>query len=175
MPIIEQVAEYVGRKLGDDIGALCYQYATMYNDAFIVVDCTGGQGDAAILTLINLGYKNLYYEDMSQKTYTVQRSTKNYDGYTDKLPGFHFQGNRYPVLSNFAGLVRNNEFKSRSNRVFQNLRRGYSREKTEEWTTNLEAMTIQLLHWQWGCLLCSTPLIEYRKRLIRIRLYFLHT
>lgn len=121
MPIIEQVAEYVGKKLGDDIGALCYQYATMYNEAFIVVDATGGQGDAAIITLLNMGYKNMYYEDMSQKTYMVQRSTKNYDGYTDKLPGFHFQGNRYPVLSNFAGLVRNNEFKIRSARVINEL------------------------------------------------------
>ena len=121
MPIIEQVAEYVGKKLGDDIGALCVQYATLYNDAFVVVDCTGGQGDAAVLTMLQLGYKNLYYEDSNQKTYTVQRSTKNYDGYTDKLPGFHFQGNRYPVLANFAGLVRNNEFKIRSARVINEL------------------------------------------------------
>ena len=121
MPIIEQVAEYVGKKLGDDIGALCYQYATMYNDAFVVVDCTGGQGDACILTMLQMGYKNLYYEDSNQKTYTVQRSTKNYDGYTDKLPGFHFQGNRYPVLANFAGLVRNDEFKIRSARVINEL------------------------------------------------------
>ena len=121
LPIIEQVAEYVGKKLGDDIGALCVQYATLYNDAFVVVDCTGGQGDAAILTMLHLGYKNLYYEDSNQKMYTVQRSTKNYDGYTDKLPGFHFQGNRYPVLANFAGLVRNNEFKIRSARVINEL------------------------------------------------------
>lgn len=121
MPIIEQVAEYVGKKLGDDIGAICFQYATMYNDAFVVVDATGGQGDAAILAMLQMGYKNLYYEDMSQKNYMVQRSTKNYDGYTDKLPGFHFQGNRYPVLSNFAGLVRNNEFKIRSERVISEL------------------------------------------------------
>lgn len=121
MPIIEQVAEYVGKKLGDDIGALCYQYGTLYNDAFVVVDCTGGQGDACILTMLQMGYKNLYYEDSNQKTYTVQRSTKNYDGYTDKLPGFHFQGNRYPVLANFAGLVRNNEFKIRSARVINEL------------------------------------------------------
>ena len=121
MPIIEQVAEYRGKKLGDDIGALCYQYAMMYNNAFVVVDATGGSGDAAILTMLQLGYKNLYYEDMSQKTYMVQRLTKNYDGYTDKLPGFHFQGNRYPVLSNFAGLVRNNEFKIRSSRVINEL------------------------------------------------------
>ena len=120
-PIIEQVAEYIGKKLGDDIGALCYQYATMYNDAFVVFDATGGQADAAIITMLQLGYKNLYYEDMNQKTYMLQRPTKNYDGYTDKLPGFHFQGNRYPVLSNFAGLVRNNEFKIRSARVINEL------------------------------------------------------
>ena len=121
LPIVEQVAEYVGKKLGDDIGAIAYQYATMYNEAFIVVDATGGQGDAAIITLLQMGYKNMYYEDMNQKSYLIQRSTKNYDSYTDKLPGFHFQGNRYPVLSNFAGLVRNNEFKIRSNRVINEL------------------------------------------------------
>lgn len=120
-PIIEQVAEYVGKKLGDDIGAIVVQYAKLYNDAYVVVDCTGGQGDAAILTMINLGYKNIYYEDSNQKTYTVQNSTRNYDGYTDKLPGFHFQGNRYPVLASFAGMIRNNEFKVRSARVINEL------------------------------------------------------
>ena len=121
LPIIEQVAEYVGKKLGDDIGAIAYQYATMYNDAFVVVDATGGQGDAAIITMLQMGYKNMYYEDSNQKTYMVQRATKVYDSYTDKLPGFHFQGNRYPVLANFAGLVRNNEFKIRSARVINEL------------------------------------------------------
>ena len=121
LPIIEQVMEYNGRKLGDEIGGMIFQYATMYNNAFVVADATGGQADALLLTLIQLGYKNLYYEDSSQKTYTVQNSTKNYDGYTDKLPGFHFQGNRYPVLANFAGLVRNNEFKIRSVRVINEL------------------------------------------------------
>ena len=121
MPIIEQVAEYVGKRLGDDIGAIAYQYATMYNDAFVVVDATGGQGDACIITMLQMDYKNMYYEDMNQKTYMLQRATKIYDSYTDKLPGFHFQGNRYPVLANFAGLVRNNEFKIRSARVINEL------------------------------------------------------
>lgn len=121
LPIVEQVAEYVGRKLGDDIGAMAFQYGTLYNNAFIVADATGGQADALLLTLINMGYKNLYYEDASQKTYTLQNTTKVYDNYNDRLPGFHFQGNRYPVLSNFAGLVRNNEFKIRSVRVVNEL------------------------------------------------------
>lgn len=121
LPIIEQVAEYVGRKLGDDVGGMVYEYATMYNNAYVVVDATGGQGDACILTLINMGYKNLHYEDSSQKTYTLQNISKNCNDYSNKLPGFHFQGNRYPVLSHFAGLVRNNEFKIRSVRVINEL------------------------------------------------------
>ncbi len=122
LPIIEQVAEYVGRKLGDEIGGMVFQYATMYNNAYVVADATGGQADALLLTLINMGYKNLYYEDATQKTYTVQNSTKkNNLDYSNKLPGFHFQGNRYPVLANFAGLVRNNEFKIRSVRVINEL------------------------------------------------------
>ncbi len=121
MPIIEQVAEYVGRRLGDDIGGMVFEYATMYNNAYVVADATGGQADALLLTLINMGYKNLYYEDASQKTYTIQNSTKDKFDYTNKLPGFHFQGNRYPVLANFAGMVRNNEFKIRSHRVINEL------------------------------------------------------
>ena len=121
MPIIEQVAEYNGRKLGDEVGGMIYQYATMYNNAFVVIDCTGGVGDACILTLIQLGYKNLYYEDANQKTYTVQNSTKYVEDYSNRLPGFHFQGNRYPVLSEFAGMVRSNEFKIRSVRVINEL------------------------------------------------------
>ena len=121
LPIIEQVGEYLGKKLGDEIGAMLYNYGTLYNEAFVVIDATGGQGDAATITLLNMGYKNMYYEDANQKTYMIQNSTKKYDSYTNRLPGFHFQGNRYPVLSNFAGMVRSNEFKIRSSRVINEL------------------------------------------------------
>lgn len=122
MPIIEQVAEYLGKRLGDDIGGIAYQYAKMYNDAYIVVDASGGQGDACILTMMQMGYKNFYYEDNSQKTYMVQNSSKQYMMTNqDQLPGFHFQGNRYPVLANFATMVRQNEIKIRSMRVINEL------------------------------------------------------
>lgn len=50
----------------------------------------GGQGDAAIITMMNMGYKNMYYEDSNQKTYMVQNQTKMYDGYTDRLPRIPF-------------------------------------------------------------------------------------
>lgn len=121
-PIIEQVMEYVGRKIGDYIGGMAVQYATMYNEAFVVVDATGGQGDAAIITMMQLGYKNFYYADTSQKDYMVQNSSKQYATKdVDKLPGFYFQGNRYPVLANFATMVRMNEFKIRSVRVINEI------------------------------------------------------
>ena len=121
MPIIEQVAEYVGKKLGNEIGILCVRYAELYNNAFIVVDGTGGVGDAALLTIIGTGYSNVFYDDSAQKNYTVQNPKNNELQYHDKMPGFHFQGNRYPVLSHFAGLIRNNEFKIRSVRVINEL------------------------------------------------------
>jgi len=121
LPIVEQVAEYVGKRLGDDIGGIVFRYAQLYNDAYVVIDSTGGVGDACILALLRMGYKNLYYEDMSQKRYTIQNPSKVYDPYNDKLPGFHFQGNRFPVLSNFASMVRSNDFKVRSSRVINEL------------------------------------------------------
>lgn len=120
-PIIEQVGEYLGKKLGDEIGMMCVQYAKLYNDAFIVFDATGGQSDAAIFEVLHQGYKNLYYEDNNQKTYALQNQSDKQQTYTDRLPGFHFQGNRYPVLSNLAGMIRNNELKIRSVRVISEL------------------------------------------------------
>lgn len=121
-PIVEQVMEYLGKRTGDEIGQLVCNYSKMYNNAYVVVDSTGGVGDACLLTLIQLGYKNIYYEDSTQKTYTLQYASKPmFNNYQDKLPGFHFQGNRFPVLSNFAGMVKNNEIKIRSIRVINEL------------------------------------------------------
>lgn len=122
MPIVEQVAEYYGRKLGDEVGELLFNYATLYNNAYVVIDCTNGLGDVPLFTLIHKGYKNLFYDDSELKKYTVQTSSKSISkDYTDVMPGFHMQGNRYPVLANFANMVRNNEFKIRSIRVINEL------------------------------------------------------
>lgn len=121
-PIVEQVAEYYGRKLGDEVGELLYNYATLYNNAYVVIDCTNGLGDVPLFTLIHKGYKNLFYDDSELKKYTVQQTSKPYKlDNVDVMPGFHMQGNRYPVLSNFANMVRNNEFKIRSVRVINEL------------------------------------------------------
>ena len=121
-PIIEQVAEYNGKMTGDEVGDILFDYGIKYNAGMIVVDCIGGTGDAAILTLMRLGYPNLYYDDPNLKTYTIQRKYADYNlTAEDRLPGFHSGSVRFNMLTKFAAMVKNNEFKIRSTRVISEL------------------------------------------------------
>lgn len=121
-PILEQVLEYHGKVTGDDLGEIAYRYGKLYGNAFIVVDCIGGVGDACILTLMRLGYKNLYYDDPTLKTYTMARDASSLSVTPDgKLPGFHSSSVRFQMLTNFAYMVKTNAFKIRSKRVITEL------------------------------------------------------
>ena len=122
VPIIEQVAEYNGKIIGDEAGMLTYQYGKAYNNAFCVVECIGGYGDAVVITLMRMRYPNLYYDDPSLNSYIVQKKYMEYNMNPDEqLPGFHSSSCRYQMLANFAKLIRNNEFKVRSSRVITEL------------------------------------------------------
>ena len=121
-PCIEQVFEYHGKMTGDDIGEIAYQYGKMYGDAFCVVDCVGGTGDACILTMMRLGYPNLYYDDPNLKTFTIQREATSLQLTDDgKLPGFHSSSVRFQMLTGFANMVKTNQIKIRSKRVIKEL------------------------------------------------------
>lgn len=121
-PIIEQVLEYHGKVTGDDLGEIAYRYGKMYGDAYIVVECIGGVGDAVVLTLMRLGYKNLYYDDPTLKTYTMARDASSLALTPDgRLPGFHTSSVRFQMLTNFAYMVKTNAFKIRSRRVISEL------------------------------------------------------
>ena len=121
-PCIEQVLEYHGKKTGDDVGEMAYHYGKMYGDAFTIIDCIGGTGDACILTMMRLGYKNLYYDDPTLKTYTIQREASSLGVTADgKLPGFHSSSVRFQMLTHFAHMVKTNAFKIRSKRVITEL------------------------------------------------------
>ena len=122
LPIVEQVMEYNGKQYGDTIGEMIYQYAQMYNNAFVVADAIGGYADSALLTLMRLGYKNLYYEDKDISRYTARIAQTKFLGNDDeKLPGFRNNSVRFQMLSHFAIMLRNNEFKVRSKRVIMEL------------------------------------------------------
>lgn len=121
-PCIEQVLEYHGKKTGDDIGEIAFYYASMYNNAFTIIDCIGGTGDACLLTMMRLGYKNLYYDDPTLKTYTMQRDASSIQLTSDgRLPGFHSNSVRFQMLTFFANMVRTNQIKLRSQRVIDEL------------------------------------------------------
>ena len=121
LPCIEQVAEYNGKLTGDSIGEIAYSYGLLYNEAFIVVEDIGGYGSASLLTLMNLGYKNLYYDDPSLKNYTAINDATPLQVTKDGLPGFHSSSVRFQMLAHFANLVRTNQYKIRSKRVINEL------------------------------------------------------
>lgn len=121
-PCIEQVLEYNGKITGDDLGEIAYWYGMLYGEAYCVVESIGGYGDATLLTLMRLGYKNLYYDDPNLNKFTIQREQSTLQpGNDGKLPGFHSNAVRFQMLSHFANSVRINEIKIRSERVIAEL------------------------------------------------------
>lgn len=120
-PCIEQVLEYNGKAYGDAIGELANTYGRIYNNAFCVVESIGGYGDATILMLMRLGYPNLYYDDPNLKNYTSQNDASTLPVTQEGLPGFHSNAVRFQMLSNFANMVKTNQFKIRSKRVISEL------------------------------------------------------
>ncbi len=121
-PCIEQVLEYQGKMPGDMLGELAFVYGNEYNNAYCVVDCIGGTGDACVLTLQRLGYKNLYYDDSNLKTPTLIDKYKERNiNLSEKLPGFHASSVRFQMIKNFESMLRNNEIRIRSNRVISEL------------------------------------------------------
>lgn len=122
VPCIEQVLEYHGKKTGDDIGEIAYVYGCMYGNAFCTVDCVGGTGDACILTMQRLGYKNLYYDDPQLNRFTMDREASALKPTKEgKLPGFHSNAVRFQMLTFFANMVRTNQIRIRSTRVISEL------------------------------------------------------
>lgn len=122
-PCIEQVLEYNGKLFGDTIGELANNYGRLYNNAFCIVESIGGYGDSTLLTLMNLNYPNLYYDDPQLNKYTMRNNNSANTLLSDngKLPGFHSNSVRFQMLSNFANLVKTNQFKIRSKRVITEL------------------------------------------------------
>lgn len=121
-PCFEQVLEFYGKKTGDEIGEIVYQYAATYNNALVVFDGIGGYSDAAILQLMRLNYPNLYYDDPGLKTYTVEKAYKTFNiNEGERLPGFRTNSMRTQMFSNFVGLVKENVYKIRSTRLIGEL------------------------------------------------------
>lgn len=121
-PFVDQVLEYNGKMVGNEVGELAYIYGSMYNNALIVVDCIGGYGDPVVLTLMEKKYPNLYYDDPTLKTYTVQKQYADLNvPENEKLPGYHTSGCRVQCIGNFISALKTNAFRVRSIRIINEL------------------------------------------------------
>lgn len=102
---VEQVAEYYGKLPPDQLAEMAYQYGKAYNDAYIVVDVTGGYGIQSVTKLMEYGYNNFHYAEVSHKPTRdqlsgyIKKGQRKSDGtLIDLVPGFFIGNNRASVL-----------------------------------------------------------------------------
>tara|TARA_Y100000310_G_scaffold327795_1_gene394703 strand:- start:1301 stop:2242 length:942 start_codon:yes stop_codon:yes gene_type:complete len=68
---VKQVAEYKGRLSTTDYGHFLIELSTKYNDALLIVE-NNNVGWATIQTIIDRGYKNLFYQSKDLKYIDVE-------------------------------------------------------------------------------------------------------
>lgn len=124
IPCYEQVLEYNGKMNGNEAGQLMDRYGRVYNNALAVVEAIGGYGDPVTLTLLELKYPNLYYDEPSLKNYTNENLAKSNNIGKEserQLPGFRISSLRLQMITNFVGLLKDNILKIRSIRTINQL------------------------------------------------------
>jgi hypothetical protein len=110
----EQVLEYIGKIPPDDLAAICYKWAVLY-EAFIVVDITGGMGVATSRKLQEMNYKNLFIDGVNtQNIWEYNRKAM------EKIPGINFNNKRTQIVAAFEEQLRKG-FAVRSNRLLNEL------------------------------------------------------
>jgi hypothetical protein len=70
--LLVQVAEYQARVPLEIMGDLCLQYGQKYNNAYVIVDVTGGWGISVIRYLVNKKYKKIHYDKPRQNDVKIQ-------------------------------------------------------------------------------------------------------
>ena len=105
---ILQVAEYYGKVTPQTLAEIAYQYGRRYNNAYTVIDITGGYGVQTVEKLLEIGYDSVHYAEVSHKPsrdrlqgYIKKGQKVMPDGAimnVDLIPGFFIGNNRASVL-----------------------------------------------------------------------------
>lgn len=128
---VEQVAEYYGKLPPDQLAEMAYQYGKAYNDAYIVVDVTGGYGVQSVTKLIEYGYTNFHYAEVSHKPTRDmlsgyikkgQRKSNGSNEMVDLVPGFFIGNNRASVLLELQRSIHLKMVIIRSSRLLSELK-----------------------------------------------------
>lgn len=129
---IIQVAEYYGKLQPKALADLSYVYGKAYNDAYCVVDVTGGYGVNTIERLIEIGYENIHHTEITHKPTRdrlngyIKKGTKTLaDGKVveiDLIPGFFIGGNRGSILIELQRAINLGDCIVRSLRLLNELK-----------------------------------------------------
>jgi len=128
----EQVAEYHNKVTPQILAEIVYYYAKLYNNAYVVIDVTGGYGVFTIETLLSYGYENIYYSEIEHKQtrerlggYVKSETKTKSDGTAhnvDLVPGFFIGANRPQVLLNIQKYIHFGDIIIRSVRLLNELK-----------------------------------------------------
>ena len=120
---VEQVAEYKGQLSTTDYGHFLIDISTKYNDALLVVE-NNNIGWATLQTIIDRGYKNLFYQSKDLKYVDVEHQIQNKYRTEDKnmVPGFSTTMKTRPlVVAKMEEYTREKMVKLYSSRLIEEL------------------------------------------------------
>ena len=129
-----QVAEYYGKVTPQELGQIAFIFGKKYNNAYAIVDVTGGRGAQTVEKLFDLGYeeKNIHYSEVTHKPtrdrlngYIKQAQKTLPDGSQikiDLIPGFFIGNNRGSVLVEMERAIRMHEIDIKSIRLLNEFK-----------------------------------------------------
>ena len=129
---VEQVAEYYGKVTPQMLAEIVYQYGKRYNNGYVVVDITGGYGVQTVEKLLEFGYENIHYAEVSHKPSRdrlqgyIKKGQKIMNDGTiinvDLIPGFFIGNNRPSVLLEMQRAIHLEEVIIKSVRLLNELK-----------------------------------------------------
>jgi hypothetical protein len=129
---VEQVAEYYGKITPQMLAEIAYQFGKRYNNAYCVVDITGGYGVQTVEKMLEFGYENVHYAEVTHKPsrdrlqgYIKKGQKTMSDGSiinVDLIPGFFIGNNRASVILEMQRAIHLEDVIIRSIRLLEELK-----------------------------------------------------
>jgi len=129
---LEQVAEYYGKISPQLLAEIAYQYGKRYNNAYAVIDITGGHGVHTVEKLLEIGYENVHHAEITHKPtrdrlqgYIKKGQKTMPDGavsVVDLIPGFYIGNNRPSILLEMQRAIHLEDVIIRSSRLLGELK-----------------------------------------------------
>jgi phage FluMu gp28-like protein len=121
----EEVAEYQAKVAPEDLGDIVVQWAQRYNNAYVVIDVTGGIGVITMNRVLELGYPQtcIHYSEIRIKPVKdrLQKYIRIVNG-KELVAGFSISVNRQLMLQELEKHIRLTELIVRSSRFVSEMK-----------------------------------------------------